>query len=211
MEECHEHCDNHDHTIHMKYKTIWIFSLIFIPVCLFLIRPLVAKQLLYRASAYKASYMYQDSIRQYKKALFIDGDNEDGWIGLADVYKDTENVEEAINSYTKAIEAEPQNRRALYSLGMTLALKKQQYEEAKKRWDKVRELGPESADEKDRYRFSYHRLSLHSLVAYYRRINDPDREAEAQKELNSYYPDTRDASGDNPPNTGAWEGADTSP
>ena len=217
MEEDHASCNVHTHSDHIKLRAKWIFSLIFIPVSIFLLKPFIAKQIVYRASAYSASFMYQDSIRQYKKALFIDGDNADGWIGMADVYKITEDVEEAISSYGKAIETEPQNRKALYSLGMTLALKKQQYEEAKRLWDEVRKLGPESADERDRYRFSYHRLSLHSLVAYYKRINDPDSEAEAQKELNSYYPDAKDAGGntqaidDNSPDIGEREEADTSP
>ena len=193
MEDSHEHCDHHDHASHIKYRTRWIFSLIFIPVCLFLIKPFLAKQLLNRASSYSASFMYQDSIRQYKKGLFLDGDNSDGWIGLADVYKETGDVEDAINSYRKAVKAEPKNRRALYSLGMTLALKKQQHEEAKKYWDKVRELGPESADERDRYILSYHRLSLQALVSYYKRMDEPEREAEAQKELDSYYSDAKSA------------------
>ena len=211
MEEDQVSCDIHTHSNNIKFVTRWIFSLIFIPVCIFLLRPFIAKQIVYRASAYKASYMYQDSIRQYKKALFLDGNNSDTWTELGGVHKITEDIEKAIGSYRKAIEVEQKNRKALYSLGMTLALKKQQYEEAKKYWDKVRELGPESAEERGRYRFSYHRLSLHSLVTYYRRINDPEREAEAQRELNSYYPGTRGASGDDPPNTGAREGADTSP
>jgi len=184
----------------MKYRTKWIFTLIFIPVCIFLIKPLVAKQLLYRASAYQASYMYQDSIRQYRKGLFIGGDNSDAWTGLGDVYKITEDVEKAISAYRKAIEIDPQNRKALYTLGMTLALKKQQYEEAKNLWTRLRELGPESVKEIAKYNLSYHRQSLLSLVTYYRRMNDPDGEADAQEELNRYYP----------ANTGAGEGADTS-
>jgi tetratricopeptide (TPR) repeat protein len=210
-EECHENCDNHDHAGHIKYRTRWIFSLIFIPVCIFLIKPLVSKQVLYRASAYRASYMYQDSIRQYRKGLFIGGDNSDAWMEMGDVYKLTEDVEKAISSYRRAIEIDPHNRKALYSLGITLALKKQQYEEAKKYWDKVRELGPESAEERAKYILSYHRQSLLSLVTYYRRMNEPDGEVVAQEELNRYYPDTRDAGEDNPLNTGAREGTDTSP
>ena len=106
-----------------------------------------------------------------------------------------------ISAYRRAIEANPQNKKALYSLGMTLALQKQQYEEARDLWNRVRKLGPENAEERAKYKLSYHRQSLLSLATYYRRINDPDGEADAREELNRYYP----------PRTGAAEGADTSP
>ena len=217
MEEKHDHCNSHGHTDHMKHRTRWVFSLIFISVCIFLIRPLMARQILYRASAYEASEMYQESIRQYKKALFIDGDNAEGWNGLAAVYKLADDIEGAINTYRKALEAEPQNRKALYSLGMRLALDKQRHEEAAGYWNQVRELGPESADEKEKYQFSYHELSLDALATYYRRLNDTDREADILEELRRHYPDSgkvreeNRAIGDNPSDIGIREKKDTSP
>jgi tetratricopeptide (TPR) repeat protein len=201
MEEDQASCDIHTHSDSIKLRTKWIFSLIFIPVSIFLLRSFIAKQIVYRASAYRASYMYKDSLRQYKKAVFLDGDNSDAWTEMGDVYKIVEDVEKAISAYRKAIEINPQNKKALYSLGMTLALRKQQYEEAGNLWNRVRELGPESDEEKAKYKLSYHRQSLLSLVTYYRRMNEPDKEADAQEELNRYYP----------PKTGAGEGANTSP
>jgi tetratricopeptide (TPR) repeat protein len=190
MEECHENCDDHIHTSHMKHRTVWIFSLIFIPVCILLIRPFMARQILYRASAYEASYMNQESVRQYKKALFLDRDNAEGWNGLAAVYKLAGDIEGAISAYWKALEADPQNRKALYSLGMRLASDKQQYEEAARYWNQVRELGPESADEREKYPFSYHRLSLSALATCYKRMGDIDREADILEELRRHYPDS---------------------
>ncbi len=217
MEECHENCDDHIHTGHMKHRTRWVFSLIFIPVCILLIRPLMARQILYRASAYEASNMNQESIRQYKKSLFMDGDNAEGWNGLAAVYKLVDDIEGAIHAYKKALEAEPQNRKALYSLGMRLALDKQRYEGAARYWNQVRELGPESADEREKYQFSYHKLSLDALATYYRRLNDVDREADILEELRRHYPDSskvreeNQATEDNPSNIGIGEKRDTSP
>ena len=73
MEEDQVSCDIHAHSDNIKPRTKWIFSLIFIPACIFLLRPFITKQIVYRAAAYKASYMYQDAERQYKKAIFIDG------------------------------------------------------------------------------------------------------------------------------------------
>ena len=160
MEEGHEHCDDHTHAVHMKYRTVWVFSLIFISVSIFLIRPLMARQILYRASAYEASNMNQESIRQYKKALFMDGDNAEGWNNLAAVYRIVGHIEGAIHAYRKALEAETQNRKTLYGLGMTFALDKQQYEEAARYWNQVRELGPENADERRKYQFSYQNASF---------------------------------------------------
>ena len=119
---------------------------------------------------------YQESIRQYKKALFINGDNAEGWNGLANVYKLSDNKEESIRAYRRALEAEPKNRKTLYSLGIRLALDKQQYAEAARCWNQVRELGPESTKEKEKYQLSYHKLSLDALATYYRRLDDNDRE-----------------------------------
>ena len=201
----------------MKHRTRWIFSLIFIPVCILLIRPLMAKQMLYRASAYEASNMNQESIRQYKKSLFLDGDNAEGWNGLAAVYKLTGDIEGAIHAYRKALEAEPQNRKALYSLGMRLALDKQQYEEAARYWNQVRALGPESADERKKYQFSYHNLSLDALATCYKRLNDADRAADILEELQRHYPDGSEVKKeaqvikDNPSDIGAIGKSDTSP
>lgn len=217
MEECHEHCDNHTHAGQMKYRTVWIFSLIFIPVSIFLLRPFIARQILYRASAYEASNMNQESIRQYRKALLIDGDNAEGWNGLAAVGKLAGDIEGAIGAYKKALEADPQNRKSLYSLGMRLASDKQQYEEAAIYWNQVRELGPESADESERYLFSYHRLSLAALATCYRRLNDSDKEADILAELRRHYPDSskvreeNQAIEDNPSNIGIGEKSSTSP
>ncbi len=217
MEEHHEHCDNHTHSDHIRYRTRWIFSLIFIPVSIFLIRPFAARQILYRASAYNASNMHQESIRQYRKALFIDADNAEGWNGLADVYKNTGITEEAIHAYKKALESDPLNRKALYSLGMIFAADKEQYEEAARYWNQVKQLGPESADEKDRYPVSYYRFSLLALATYYRRVGDADGEASIWQELHTYYPDESkveeqiQATEDDFQETGEKEKADTSP
>ncbi|MFC1714085.1 tetratricopeptide repeat protein [Candidatus Poribacteria bacterium] len=217
MEECHESCDNHIHADHMKHRTRWVFSLIFIPVCIFLIRTIMARQMLYRASAYEASNMHQESIRQYKKALFMDGDNAEGWNGLAAVYKLAGDMEKTISAYRKALEAEPQNRKALYSLGMRLALDKQQYEEAAGYWNQVRELGPESVEEREKYQLSYHRLSLDALATCYKRLNDADREADILEELRHHYPDSskvreeNQAIDGNPSNIGIGEKSSTSP
>jgi len=212
MEEDQISCDIHTHSDNIKPSTKWIFSLIFIPVCIFLLRPFIAKQIVYRATAYSASYMYQDAKRQYKKAIFLDRDNSDAWTELGDVYKTIDDVEKAIGAYRRAIEINPQNKKALFSLGMILALKKQQYDEAKNLWDRVRELGPENAEEKAKYRkLSYHRQSLLSLITYYRRMNDPDGEAKTQKEFNRHYPNTKNSDKDNPPSTGSGEEAGISP
>lgn len=188
MENSHTSCENHDYSGHIKYRAIWIFSLIFVPVTLFLMRSFITRQILYRASAYETSGMHQESIRQYKKALFIDRHNAEGWNGLADVYKIIGSIEDAARLYRKALETEPGNRRALYSLGMLLALHKRDYEQAASCWNKVREQGPGSADERDKYPLSYHRLSLLSLETYYRRMNDADGEARIKQELHTYYP-----------------------
>jgi hypothetical protein len=51
-------------------------------------------------------------------------------------------------------------------------------------------IGPESADEREKYPFSYHRLSLNALATCYKRMSDIDREADILEELRRHYPDS---------------------
>ena len=188
MEYDHENHEECAVSKNIRYRTKWIFSLVFIPMTIFLIRPFMAKQIFYRATSYQSCGLRSDSIRQYKKALLIDGDNADVWCSLADLHKEMGNIDEALKAYERAVVAELMSRRANYSLGMTLALYKQQYAEGMRYWERVREIGPEDADENGRYMVSYYKLSLSSLAIGYQKLNKIDKAIAILEELLEYYP-----------------------
>ena len=190
MEEHHAFSDNH---INVRVRTRLIFSLIFIPAVIFLMRPFVARQLLYRGTSYAGSGLFQESIKHYRRGLFIDSDNAEGWNGLADVYKSLGDVDKAAEAYQDAIKADPRNKKALYSLGMIFGVHKEQYEKAMECFDQVRKLGPESEAERSKYVVSYHILALRALTTGYERSNDIDKAVSVLEELLRQYPNSKQA------------------
>lgn len=190
MEEHHASSDNH---INIRFRTRLIFSLIFIPAVIFLMKPFTARQLLYRGGSYSGSGLFQESIRHYKRGLFIDSDNAEGWNDLADVYKSVGDVDKAAEAYEEAIKADPRNKKALYSLGMIFGVHKEQYEKAMECFDQVRKLGPESEAERSKYVISYHILALRALATGYERSNDIDKAVSVLEELLRQYPNSKDA------------------
>ncbi len=190
MEEHHASSDNH---INVRFRTRLIFSLIFIPAVIFLMKPFIARQLLYRGASYAGSGQFQESIRHYRRGLFIDSGNAEGWNNLADVYKSVGDVDKAAEAYEEAIKADPRNKKALYNLGMIFGVNRDQYEKAMEYFDRVRKLGPESEAEKSKYVISYHILALRALASGYERSNDIDKAVSVLEELLRQYPNIKQA------------------
>lgn len=190
MGEHHASSDNH---INVRFRTRLIFSLIFIPAVIFLMRPFIARQLLYRGTSYAGSGLLQESIKHYRRGLFIDSDNAEGWNDLADVYKSLGDIDKAAEAYEEAIRVDPRNKKALYNLGMIFGVHKEQYEKAMECFDQVRKLGPESEAEKSKYVVSYHILALRALATGYQRSNDIDKAVSVLEELLRQYPNSKQA------------------
>jgi tetratricopeptide (TPR) repeat protein len=190
MEGNHASPDNH---INVRFRNKLIFSLIFIPAVILLMKPFIARQLQYRGRSYAASGLFQESVRHYRRGLFIDSGNAEGWNNLADVYKSVGDVDKAVKAYEEAIKADPRNKRAFHSLGMVFGIYKGQPEDAMKCFERVRELGPESEAEKEKYLVSYHMLALRALATGYERSNDIDKAVSVLEELLRHYPNSKDA------------------
>jgi TolA-binding protein len=190
MEEHHASSDNH---INIRFRTSLIFTLIFVPAVILLMKPFIARQLLYRGGSYSGSGLFQESIRHYKRGLFIDSGNAEGWNDLADVYRSVGDVDKAAEAYEEAIKADPRNKKALYSLGMIFGVHREQYEKAMEYFDQVRKLGPESEAEKSKYVISYHILALRALATGYERSNDIDKAVSVLEELLRQYPNSKGA------------------
>jgi len=188
-----EHHPSPDNQTNIRFRSRLIFSLIFIPAVIFLMKPFIARQLLYRGASYAGSGQFQESIKHYKRGLFIDSGNAEGWNDLADVYKSVGDVDEAARAYEEAIKADPRNKKALYSLGMIFGIDKDQYEKAMEYFDQVRKLGPESEAERSKYVISYHILALRALATGYERSNDMDKAISVLEELLKHYPNSEGA------------------
>jgi tetratricopeptide (TPR) repeat protein len=153
MEENHDHCDHdhcdhdhehdHDHENEHKPKTLykWLFSIIFIPLCLLLTSHYTSSQLSIAGSSYLGYDMYKEAIKQYKKSLFFNKKNIDSGNWLAFCYNQIDDHESAITQYSKVIEIDPSNRKALQSLGLLLGLEGK-CQQAIEPLEKLRSLGP---------------------------------------------------------------------
>jgi hypothetical protein len=58
-------------------------------------------------------------------------------------------------------------------------------------FERVRELGPESEAEKEKYLISYHMLALRALAIGYERSNDIDKAVSVLEELLRQYPNSK--------------------
>ena len=125
--EKHDHCSCshlHDHNRQPKIALRWLLSLVFLALAFIIMRPFIAKQLLSRASSYMTCELFNDAIRSYEKAVFIDRNNVMAWDMLGYGYKSNGNLEKSIYAYQQAIKADPKDKSANFSLGVILASEK---------------------------------------------------------------------------------------
>ncbi|MDO9464973.1 MAG: tetratricopeptide repeat protein [bacterium] len=144
------------------------------------------KQLVSRASSYMTCELFNDAIRSYEKAVFIDKKNVKAWDMLGYAYKSNGNLEKSMYAYHQAIKADPKDKSANFSLGVILASEKE-YKEAVPYFEQIIAFGP---DEKGQAIdiVSYHKSSLRLLANCYEALNEFDKEDRTLKELQKYYP-----------------------
>ncbi|MDO9464735.1 MAG: tetratricopeptide repeat protein [bacterium] len=178
------------HERHIKQSTRWLFSLIFISISIFLIKPFMISQLLNRASSYTSYNLYPEAIRQYKKVLIMDKRNNNAWNWLAYSYKNEGYLEEAIQTYKEAIKINPENRVAHFNLGMIFVSKKD-YKKAIQCFEQVRISSSKTKIQKAINMASYHKSSLNMLSTCYERLKDFNKAIIVLEELTRYYPNDR--------------------
>lgn len=170
------------------------FSLFFVLVALFLIKPLIVNRLVARADAYASYGLYNNCARECKKAIFIDNKNDAAWNALGNSYKNQGDLENAVNTYLNAINANPNNKIAHFRVAMVFTLQ-QNYNRSIQHFEYIRSLGPESKEELSRDLFSYHRSSMEMLALCYERTGKLDKMQAVLESLAKIYPDytkTRD-------------------
>jgi tetratricopeptide (TPR) repeat protein len=193
-DECHDHDHDHNHNhesgIKAQYK--WIFTLLFIPLCIFFMKPYIARQVSYRGFTYIGNELYKEAIGQYKKAIFFNNKDLKSMNWMAYCYKMQNDRENAIKTYNKMLTIDPENRNALLNLGLVLGLNGKR-EEAIAYFEKIRHLGPKNEDSSAINMLEPYQSALNMLSAYYERMGKPRKARDILLELLKNYPNDKQA------------------
>jgi tetratricopeptide (TPR) repeat protein len=166
----------------------WSLSVIFILLALFALKPLIVNRIVARAEAYSAYGLYNNAVRESKKALFFDGANTRAWNALGSAYKSQGDVDNSVNTYLNAVNIDPANKIAHFRVAMIFALV-QNYNRAIPHFEYIRFLGPEPTEKLTSEAFSYYRSSLEMLALCYERTGRPDKLQKVLEDLARTYPD----------------------
>ena len=181
-------CSNlYGHDRQPRIALRWSVSLIFIVLSFIIMRPFIVKQLLSRASSYMTCELFNDAIRSYEKAVFIDKNNVMAWDMLGYGYKSNGDLGKSMSAYRQAIKADPKDKSANFSLGVILASEKK-YKEAVPYFEQIISSRP---DEQGMVVdiVSYHKSSLRLLVTCYNALKELNKKNKALEELRRYYPE----------------------
>jgi tetratricopeptide (TPR) repeat protein len=165
-----------------------LFSLGFVLILTLLIKPFMADQLIKRADAYYCSGLYDDAIRQYKKAILLSKADSDIWVSLGNSFEAKKEVNKAIAAFREAVKVVPEDRAANFYLGMALATSKN-YNAAVAYFEKVRILGDEPKEQLLSGGFSYYKSSLKMLAVCFEKLQEFEKAAEVREDLKQAYRD----------------------
>ncbi len=188
MAEHNQNCDCPAH----RYESIkpaarWSFSLLFVVVAMFLMKPLLINRIVNRAEAYSACGMHNNAIRQCRKALFIDRANNRAWNIMAGSYKSQCDIDQAVNTFLTAINIDSDNRLAYFKLGMIFAVDRR-YKRAVPYFVQVVDLGPETPAELASDPFDYYKSALDMLATCYESLGEKEKTAVVREQLKNEYP-----------------------
>jgi tetratricopeptide (TPR) repeat protein len=160
----------------------WSFSILFVLVALFVLKPLIVNHLITRAEVYASYGLYNNAARECKKAILFDHANERAWNTLGSSYGNQDDLDNAVNTYLSAINADPSNKIAHFKIATIFALDKN-YNMAVPHFEHIRSLGPESPATLASNPFSYYRASLKMLSLCYERTGKPNKQQNVLAEL----------------------------
>ena len=188
--EKHDNCTcSHlqDHNRRPRLALRWALSLTFIVLSFIIMRSFIVKQLLSRASSYMTCELFNDAIRSYKKAIFIDKSNVKAWDMLGYGYKSNGDLGKSISAFRQAIKADPKDKNANFSLGVILASEKK-YKEAVPYFEQIIAFGPDENGQAIDI-VSYHKSSLRLLANCYEALKEFNKRDSVLEELHRYYPE----------------------
>ena len=195
MTEHNETCDCGAHEYQsIKPATRWSFSVLFVVLVMFLMKPLFINRILSRAEAYSACGMYNNAIRQCTKVLAIDKSDSRAWNTMGSSYKSQGDIEQAVRTFLTAINIDSDNRVAHFKLGMIFALE-QNYKRATPYFEQVREMGPETDAKLQADPFSYYKSALDMLATCYERLGKKEKAMAVIEQLKTECPEHIKAAG----------------
>ena len=179
-ESCHRHRE-------LSPLTRWLVTAAVITMAAVLLRPPIARQVIVRGDGYLNYGMFQDAVRQYRKAIFIDPrqDRARNWLGYA--LQKSERTEEAIRVYRQAIEINPDNVVAWHDLGLIYAGRKE-FEQARDYFAKAVEISSRENPEVDDP-LSYRVSSLRFLGLCQERLGEFEEAISTFQELLAVQPE----------------------
>ena len=114
--------------------------------------------------------LFNDAVRSYKKAVFIDKGNVRAWNMLGYSYKSNGDLGKSTYAYQEALKADPKDKNANFSLGVILVSEKK-YKEAVPYFEQIIAFGPDKNGQTIDI-VSYHKSSLRLLANCYEALNE---------------------------------------
>jgi zinc transport system substrate-binding protein len=182
---CHEHGAT---PAPLSLTVRLVFSLAFIILALGALKPFLFDQVFNRGCAYFAQPLFDDAVRQYKKAIFLYRDCDEAWDWLAYSYKCKGDTGKAIDIYEEALRVNPDNRQARFSLGMIFAANRD-FERAAGHFKYIAAMGKETEEEASRGLIPYHRSACDMLVTCYKKLDRADDLKDASLLRSKFYPE----------------------
>jgi len=131
--------------------------------------------------------LFNDAIRSYEKAVFIDKKNVKAWDMLGYGYKSNGDLGKSIHAFHQAIKADPKDKNANFSLGVILMSEKK-YKEAVPHFEKIIAFGPDENGQVIDI-LSYHKSSLKLLANCYEALKEFKKRDAVLEKLRRYYPE----------------------
>jgi len=166
----------------------FITTIIFI-VCFFLFfNSFITRQIIIRGDGYLGFDMFDDAIRQYKKALLLEPKNISAKNWLAYAYKRKGNIDKAVVTYENSLRLTPGNIVAYYELGMVYAMKKD-FVRAKGYFSKAASISKEDALTGGEDYIFYNRSALDMLAICQERLGEYGEAIKTNEKIITLYTD----------------------
>jgi tetratricopeptide (TPR) repeat protein len=186
MTHHHLNCDTQQSTgPTLNLASRWLISIVIIILGFFLVRPFLIKNLLRRASAYWQYGLFNEVIREHRKAIWLDPHNSYLWNELAITYDFVGDEEKMYQTVRQALVINPRNRIANFLAGRYLVTRNR-FAEAVPFFEKVYQLGPDDPEEIKTYFFPYYKMACNILPFCYKKLGEVEKlrqfQASKQKE-----------------------------
>jgi len=180
-------CGHENHRHGVSFVLRWLISAGIIVGLLFVLRPFLVQQMMVRVSSYLACAAYDDAVRVCKKIIFIDKNNFRAWSSLGYLYRQSGQIDKAIEAYKQAVVLKPEDKSICFDMGMAYFSRKESVR-AIPCFERIRSKGPDKNKALALDIINYHRSALTMLRECYRQSGDLAKTNDVEREIKKYYP-----------------------